>query len=64
MKDYRFYLHVTLNGETTGEFYSVRASSYKQAYRILLDEVPYNFSYDYFVVQPTYIVNGKMRVAK
>lgn len=64
MKDYRFYLHVTFNGETVGEFHSVRASSYKQAYRILLDEVPHSFACDSFVVQPTYIVNGKMRVSK
>lgn len=64
MKEYRFYLHVTLNGETTGEFHFVFAKSYKQAYRSLLAEVPHTFPCDYFVVFPRYRVNGRERIAK
>lgn len=64
MKEYRFYLYLTLNGETTGEFHSVFAKNYQQAYRSLLAEIPHNFSYDYFVVNPSYRVNGKTRTAK
>lgn len=64
MKEYRFYIHLSLNGETTGEFHTVFADSYQKAYGRLLNEIPHVFSYDYFVVQPTYIVNGKMRVAR
>ena len=64
MKEYRFYLYLTFNGETTGEFHSVFAKSYQQAYHSLLAEVPHNFSYDSFVVNPRYRVNGKIRTAK
>lgn len=64
MKEYIFYVYLTLNGETTGEFHSVYAKSYQQAYRSLLTEIPYTFSYDYFEVHYAYRVNGKRRISK
>ncbi len=64
MKDYRFHIYLTLNGETTGEFHSVLANNYQQAYRFLLAEIPHTFACDYFVVNPRYRVNGKIRTAK
>lgn len=64
MKEYRFHIYLTLDGETTGEFHSVFALSYQQAYRLLLSEIPHNFSCDSFFVNPRYRVNGKRRVAK
>ena len=64
MKDYRFHIYLTLNGETIGMFHSVFAKSYQEAYRSLLAEIPHNFSCDSFSVNPRYRVNGKIRTAK
>lgn len=64
MKEYRFYIYLTLDGEITGVFHSVSASSYRNAYRTLLSEIPHKFSCDCFVVNPSYRVNGKRRVAR
>ena len=64
MKDYRFHVYLIFEGKIVdGVFHSVFANSYKQAYRILLDELPHNFPCDSFDVNRKYRVNGRERTA-
>lgn len=64
MKTYVFCIHLTLCGETTYSFHNVLADNYQKAYGSLLNEIPHNYSYDYFRVDPVYFVNGKRRISK